>query len=348
MTAPKPPVLTVALPSKGALCDGALQLFAKANLPIQRSSAKGYIGRLKPLPSVRVLLQRATDIPRKLLDGSVHLGVTGLDILAEEYGGQDLKVLIPNLGFGDATLVLAVPIEWVDIKDMHDLATLAYNWRARGRRLRISTKFRNLTEAFLLRHGITHFEIVASEGTTELDPKIGVADLIADLTSTGTALRENQLKPLVGGSIFTSTACMVVRPENVRTQEQARLMRQIVRTLESTMLAEGLYQIHAYCFATARDTLARELGAFPDDDVRFYTQETVGRDGTPLIKYEVLCKARRLSDVVKHLQHNAREVLVNRTDYRFSKDAPAIMLLQRMLEGHLRRPANDDPGEPLA
>jgi len=326
------PLLTVGLPSKGALCDGALQLLAKANMPVQRPSIKNYLGRLKGVPDVRVLLQRATEIPAKLLDGSVHLGVTGMDILADAYEHADVQVLVPDLGFGDATLVLAVPTQWVDIKDVHDLATLAWHRHERGRRLRIATKFGRLVERFLKEKGIEHFEIVPSEGTTELDPRIGVADLIADLTSTGTALRENQLKPIVGGSIFASTACLVTRVANIRTNEQARVLRQIVRTLEASMLGEDLYQINAYCFATALETLRRELRALGDDKVRFYTQEVQDGDGKPLVKFEVVCAAKVMSQAVRHLQHNAREVLVNRTQYRFAKDARAILLLQRLLD----------------
>jgi ATP phosphoribosyltransferase len=326
------PLMIFGLPSKGSLADDSMKLLQQSHLKVKRPSSKNYIGHLKPLPQVQVLFQRATEIPSKLLDGSVHLGVTGRDILVESFAGEDIEVIIPDLGFGDATLVLAVPNAWVDIRDLHDLGTLAYNWRREGKRLRIATKFKNLTEQFLLERGIRHFEIVPSAGTTELDPNIGVSDMIADLTTTGSTLRENQLKILEGGSIYSSTACLVTRVANIETNEQARLLRRIVRTIEATLLGQDLYRVDAYCFETARETLSGVFSKMDAEQVRAYWHTVDSHASNPLLKFEVVCTESNLADVIKHLQHNGREVLVNKMQQRFTKEARAILLLQKLLE----------------
>ncbi len=116
-----------------------------------------------------------------------------------------------RLGFGHADVVVAVPEVWYDVDTMADLGDVAADFRTRhGRRLAIATKYWRLTQQhFSGSHGIQLYRIVESLGATEGAPAAGQADIIVDITSTGSTLRANHLKVLSDGVILRSEACLV-------------------------------------------------------------------------------------------------------------------------------------------
>ena len=120
----------------------------------------------------------------------------------------DAKIaLLAGLGFGRADVVVAVPELWIDVWTMQDLDDVAAGFRARhGRRMRIATKYWNLTQAFFAAHGIALYRVVESLGATEGAPAAGTADLIVDITTTGATLAANHLKILDDGVILRSQA----------------------------------------------------------------------------------------------------------------------------------------------
>jgi ATP phosphoribosyltransferase len=205
--------LTLAVPSKGRLEDITRQTFAEAGLEITRpGGARAYLGALTGLEGVTVRFYPAAEIARELIRGSIDIGVTGIDLIHEtaEHGPESTIVAKP-LGFGHADIVVAVPAAWIDVTHMHDLSDVASDFRARhGRWLRIATKYVNVTRRHFLRHGIAEYRIVESLGATEAAPAAGVADLIVDITSTGSTLRANQLRILEDGVILKSEAALVV------------------------------------------------------------------------------------------------------------------------------------------
>jgi ATP phosphoribosyltransferase len=104
-------------------------------------------------------------------------------------------------------VVVAVPDCWIDVGGMADLEDVAAQFaRAHGRRLRVATKYMNLTRRFFAGHGVTGYRIVESVGATEATPAAGTAELIVDITTTGTTLRANNLKVLEDGLILKSQA----------------------------------------------------------------------------------------------------------------------------------------------
>ena len=106
-----------------------------------------------------------------------------------------------------ADVVVAVPELWIDVWTMQDLDDVAAGFRARhGRRLRIATKYWNLTQTFFASHGIALYRVVESLGATEGAPAAGTADLIVDITTTGSTLEANHLKVLEDGVILRSQA----------------------------------------------------------------------------------------------------------------------------------------------
>ncbi|CAN7510111.1 ATP phosphoribosyltransferase [Brucella pseudogrignonensis] len=205
--------VTLALPSKGRLKEQTLAVLEKAGYKvILPDDSRNYRARVEGENDLDILFLSASEIARELGYGSVDLGVTGEDLIRETLAHADERVAIEaELGFGHADVVVAVPEVWRDVTTMADLDDVAADFRQRhGRRLRIATKYWRLTQQFFSqKHGIQVYRIVESLGATEGAPAAGSADMIVDITSTGSTLKANQLKVLEDGIILRSQACLV-------------------------------------------------------------------------------------------------------------------------------------------
>jgi ATP phosphoribosyltransferase len=208
------PTLVLGIPSKGRLMEATAELFAKAGFAVDRSgSERGYRGKLSGIAGIDVAFLSATEIAGQLRDGRIDLGVTGEDLLREHVPPTDENVAVAlRLGFGPAKVVVAVPECWLDVAVMADLDEVAEQfYRNCGRRLRVATKYRNLTRRWFAAHGVTGYRIVESVGATEGAPAAGTAELIVDITTTGSTLAANQLKILDDGLILDSSAVLAAR-----------------------------------------------------------------------------------------------------------------------------------------
>ncbi|MFO0821128.1 MAG: ATP phosphoribosyltransferase [Pirellulales bacterium] len=234
--------LTLALPSKGSLYDGTMALFARCGMSIQRDGrGRGYWGKLKHLDQVKVQFLRAEEIPLRVDAGDVALGLTGFDLYQELcHGSEKSHVLVRSLGFGHARLVVAVPKVWIDVQDMHDLREVAGEIRKKtGRGLRVGTKFHRAVRRFFADHSIRDYSIVDSLGATEGMPASGAADVIVDLTSSGSTLVENDLKELADGTVIESEASLLATcVDNVWNDETLATLARIVECLEAGLRAE--------------------------------------------------------------------------------------------------------------
>ncbi|WP_079213496.1 ATP phosphoribosyltransferase [Brucella pituitosa] len=205
--------VTLALPSKGRLKEQTLAVLKKAGYKvILPDDSRNYRALVEGENDLDILFLSASEIARELGYGSVDLGVTGEDLIRETLAHADERVAIEaELGFGHADVVVAVPEVWRDVTTMADLDDVAADFRQRhGRRLRIATKYWRLTQQFFSqKHGIQVYRIVESLGATEGAPAAGSADMIVDITSTGSTLKANQLKVLEDGVILRSQACLV-------------------------------------------------------------------------------------------------------------------------------------------
>jgi len=205
--------ITIAVPSKGRMKDDAIACFAAAGLVVkQPPDARSYRARVEGRPDIEIAFLSASEIARELALGNVDLGVTGEDLVRESIGDWERAMAIEaRLGFGKADVVVAVPESWFDVTTMADLDDVAADFRQRhGRRLRIATKYWRLTQQFFSgAHGIQVYRIVESLGATEGAPAAGSADVIVDITSTGSTLTANRLKVLDDGVILKSQACLV-------------------------------------------------------------------------------------------------------------------------------------------
>ncbi len=238
----------MALPGKGTLEATTLAFLAECGMKVNRNNPRQYLARMGNMPDLELVFQRAADIPSLVQDGDAALGITGYDILAEHRGtateesleedyDDDLIVLERDLGYGSCRLVVAVPETWIDVSTCADLWHLAgYYAIHKGRGLRIATKYPALTAQFLRQHGITHCKIISPHGALEAAPLTDIADLIVDLTETGTTLRENHLKLLDDGIVLRSQACLI---------GNTRLLRQHKRTLDIASIMLELIEARA-------------------------------------------------------------------------------------------------------
>jgi ATP phosphoribosyltransferase len=233
----------LALPGKGGIEASTLAFLAECGLKVSRNNPRQYLARIKSMPEFEVVFQRAVDIPLLVQSGDAALGVTGFDILAEHRGyadeeveaddlDHDLMLLQRDLGFSRCRLVVAVPEAWIDVSNCADLWHLSgYYQSHKGRGLRIATKYPVLTSQFLRRHNITNCKIFSPHGALEAAPLTDTADLIVDLTETGTTLRENHLKLLDDGDVLESQACLIANTQLLQVDAQTLKVAEIVLEL---------------------------------------------------------------------------------------------------------------------
>ena len=110
---------------------------------------------------------------------------------------------------------MAIPDPWIDVQTIADLEEIAFEFRdKKKKRLRVATKYPNLTKDFLFSKGVTQFKLIDSLGATEAYPFTGSAELITDITSTGETLKANNLRILKDGEILKSQACIFISKKN--------------------------------------------------------------------------------------------------------------------------------------
>ncbi|RYX86905.1 MAG: ATP phosphoribosyltransferase [Bradyrhizobiaceae bacterium] len=220
----------VAVPSKGRLQENAEAFFSRAGMTLTKAGGvRDYRGTIAGLDNVEIAYLSASEIAANLARGSVHLGITGEDLLRENIVDTDKRVaLIEGLGFGRADVVVAVPQAWIDVRTMADLDDVATGFRDQhNRRMRVATKYINLTRAYFAAHGVMDYRIVESAGATEGAPATGAAELIVDITTTGATLAANGLKVLDDGVMLRSQANLVASRDadwSPQARETARVI----------------------------------------------------------------------------------------------------------------------------
>ena len=157
-----------------------------------------------------MLLVRAADVPEYVQDGVVDCGVTGADLVRERRA--DVTELL-RLGFGGCTLDAAVPEE-SPIEELEDLEGA-----------HVATAYPHLAHELLEARGIS-VELVDVSGSVEVAPRLGLADAIVDLVSSGSTLRTNGLRSL--GSLFESEAVLIARDEGDHPRRLAAIVRSVV------------------------------------------------------------------------------------------------------------------------
>ena len=154
----------------------------------------------------------AREIIESLGDGSLDIGFSGYDLLREsEQNIQNKIKIVKKYEFGKANLVIAIPDDWIDVQTIADLEEIAFEFKdKKKKKLRVSTKYLNLTRDFLYSRGVTQFKLIKSLGSTEVAPFTGTSEIVSDITSTGETLKANKLRILKDGQILKSQACLMI------------------------------------------------------------------------------------------------------------------------------------------
>ncbi len=204
--------IKIGIPSKGRLRSGVLNIFKKKKLTIRSERGeRDLFGLIRGKKNIIINYLHAREIIERLADGSLDIGFSGYDLLMESEINVQRKVIVKKrYDFGKATLVVAIPDDWIDVQTMPDLEEIAFEFKDKKRnRLRIATKYPKLTTEFMFSRGVTQFKLVKSLGATEIYPFTGSSEIITDITSTGATLKANKLRILKDGIILNSQACLM-------------------------------------------------------------------------------------------------------------------------------------------
>jgi ATP phosphoribosyltransferase len=264
--------IRLSLPSKGRLSEDAINFLAACGFNIYKPNPRQYEASLPALPGVMVLFQRPTDIVISVRNGSVDFGITGLDVLTE-HGGPNGAILPIHsaLGFGSCSLNVIVPETWTTISEMADLKRMQAEM---SRPLRVATKFPNAAEAFFAQKGLSGVTFIEAEGTLEIAPTIGYADLITDLVSSGQTLRDNRLKLLTDGQILASQAVLIANKTALKDNPAVlAVARQLLEFIEAYQRAQNNISI----FANMRGESLEAITA------RVFSQKTIGGLNGPTV-----------------------------------------------------------------
>jgi ATP phosphoribosyltransferase len=319
--------LVIAVPAKGRLQQNAEAFFARAGLKLlQPRGVREYRGTIEGYDAIEVAYLSAAEITQQLGQGAVHLGITGEDLVREMIPGADAKVvLIEGLGFGHANVVVAVPQAWIDVRNMADLDDVATAYRhKRDRRMRVATKYVNLTRDFFAGHGVADYRIVESTGATEGAPAAGTAELIVDITSTGATLAANGLKVIEDGTILRSQANLVAA-RGASWSPDVRATARIVLDRIAAHLRAG-----AFC-----EVRARFSGC--DDKLLAAAKQRFGVAtpfGGPTSSgmLALHCPPREIHALASFLRaHGAQAVVVADIDYVFTAENELYARLEKAL-----------------
>jgi len=303
--------LIVAIPSKGRIQEESAGFFARAGLDLVKARGqRGYRGSIAGFDAVEVAYLSASEIARHLARGEAHFGVTGEDLVREEIADVEKTVeILTPLGFGAANAVVAVPQAWIDVRTMADLADVADGFRARhGRGLRVATKYVNTTRRFFAQHGIGDYRVVESAGATEGAPASGAADLIVDITETGSTLVANALKVLDDGVILRSQVGLVASLAARWSDEAREAARVILSRIAAEEEARTTREVCAR-LVTLDDKVMRKAAA------KFgATTREAHEDGAVVFA----CPAKQVAALADWLiSEGARTVSSARLDYVF-------------------------------
>ena len=229
-------MIRLGIPSKGRLMGQTFDWFSERGINLVRSdSDREYAGHIKGIKNVQLIFLSASEIPRELSSGRLHFGVTGNDLIQEKLVHfNQLAKPISELGFGFADLIIAVPSFWIDVDTLDDFDAVSAQFRDKhGYRLRIATKYHRLLREFLMKAGVADYQIVDSQGATEGAVKNGLAEAIADITSTGDTLKANHLKILSDGLILKSQATLFKSLVADFSQEENQVANSLLKKLRA-------------------------------------------------------------------------------------------------------------------
>src|SRR5258706_3962284 len=314
----------IAVPAKGRLQANAEAFFARAGLELVKPrGARDYRGTIAELPGIEVAYVSADDIVDLLAQGEVHLGITAEDLVREKIRDAERRVvLVDGWGLGHAIGAVGVQQAWTDVHTMADLDDVAIAFRLKHeRKMRVATKYVNLTRDFFSRHGVTDYRIVESSGATEAAPAAGTAELIVDITTTGATLAANGLKVIDDGVILRSQANLVA----ARAANWGAAERAIARGMLDRIAA----QAPARAFREVRTRVAGCDDAFMGEAKRRFGVEAPFGGPTSSGMLTLHCPPKHVHELTMLLREKGAEnVVVADLDYVFASADPLYAKLE--------------------
>ncbi|MHB1313380.1 MAG: ATP phosphoribosyltransferase [Gemmatimonadaceae bacterium] len=210
-------MLRIAIPNKGRLNDDARALLADAGLEVRSSSERALVASLGG--EFEAIFVRAQDIPEFVADGAADAGITGWDLVSESQRPLESRL---DLAFGRCRLVVAAREE-SSIRSIADIPDQS----------RVATVFPRLTADYFARAG-KQVVLVPVSGAVEIAPHLGIADIILDLTSTGSTLRVNGLREVA--TVLESTAHLIAATAP-RDEARTRALDELTAALKSVLAA---------------------------------------------------------------------------------------------------------------
>jgi len=318
------PSIRLSLPSKGRLQEDSMNFLAETGLSVHKPNPRQYQAEIPALPELGVLFQRPGDIVVSVRQGSVDFGITGIDVIEENRGGNgDIIILHDTLGFGHCALKLAVPEAWNEVTNIPSLKEYSASL---NRPLRVATKFPVLTERFLNGQNIPH-TLISAEGTLETAPTIGYADIISDLVSSGQTLRDNRLRALSDGLIQPSQAALIANRRSLQTNPHAlEMARRLLEYIEAHLRAKENHLIIANMRGESPEAIASKL----------FTQTSVGGLQGPTISpiitresnqgwhsVSIVVRRDHLSQAITELRRiGGSGIIVSPVTYIFEEEPP--------------------------
>tara|TARA_Y100000741_G_scaffold305384_1_gene247598 strand:+ start:810 stop:1499 length:690 start_codon:yes stop_codon:yes gene_type:complete len=219
--------INIGVPSKGRLRKDILKIFTRKKLKlVSERGERDLLGSIENLNNTKILYLHAREIIERLGDGSLDVGFSGFDLLQESNFNIKKKInVIKKYEFGKATLVVAIPDPWIDVQTIADLEEIAFEFKDKKKRLRVATKYPNLTREFLFSRGVTQFKLINSLGATEAYPFTGSSEIITDITSSGETLKANNLRILKDGKILDSKACLMASKSAFKNSSMKKILK---------------------------------------------------------------------------------------------------------------------------
>lgn len=253
--------IRLGLPSKGRMATDTLDLLKDCQLSVRQVNPRQYVAEIPQLSNMEVWFQRPKDIVRKLLSGDLDLGIVGLDTVTEYgQGNDDLIIAHDALEYGDCRLSLAIPKYGIfeNINSLKELAQMP-QWTVQ-KPLRVATGFTYLGPKFLKENGLKHVTFSTADGALEAAPAMGIADAILDLVSSGTTLRENNLKEIEGGVVLESQAVLVAsRKSLIQRKGVLDTTHEILERLEAHLRAVDQFTVTANMRGSSAEEVAERV-----------------------------------------------------------------------------------------
>jgi len=326
--------IRIALPSKGSLASDSLKLLDRVDLEVYKPNPRQYEATIPSLPGVTVLFQRAGDIAYSVRDGSVDFGITGWDMVNERCPqNYTVLTLLRELGFGYCSLNVIVPENWDSVNHMGDL--IAWSQSKDGP-LRVATKFPYLTRSFFKENNLKDIQLIQAEGTLEIAPTIGYADVIVDLVSTGTTLRDNRLKIIRDGEILASQACLIANRSTLKTRPAVlKIARHLLEFFVAYLRATENLAIFANIRGSSPEQIAAQI--FTKDVISGLQGPTVSPLITPQAEswfaVHLIVRKDQLAQAITELREiGGSGVVVTPVTYIFEEEPTSYQEMLAALE----------------